>query len=252
MKKSIWIEKGVLEKIIYAYKGGGLLVLIIQSLDAAYRKILYFLYPIYKNFLKNKGKTFFFNGKKYQYCVDKYNLSWRNERTIEIPILSGIVKKNHNRRILEIGNVLKHYLKVSENEWTVVDMFEKEISVINLDISDYVPNIKFDLVFSISTIEHIGFEDKNNNLHEVLKAIRHVIDNCLKENGEFIFTVPIGYNKYLDKAIKDKKIPFLQKFYYVRTTGNEWLASTEETSMRMLYGHPYIAANALLIGIIKK
>jgi hypothetical protein len=119
-------------------------------------------------------KPFFeFDGKTRRYFIHPHNNTWMNERMVEIPIVSDLVKQNAGKNILEIGNVIKHYMPDATH--TVVDKYEKSDGVLNCDIIDYQPPAEngadaafhgYDLIISISTFEHIGFDESkygNNN-----------------------------------------------------------------------------------------
>ena len=80
-----------------------------------------------------------------------------NERSIEVPIVMEIVNQNKGKRILEIGNVLSNYYKVSHD---IVDKYEKAPNVINQDVVDFKTNEKYDLIVSISTLEHVGWDEE--------------------------------------------------------------------------------------------
>jgi hypothetical protein len=59
--------------------------------------------------------TFIFNGQKYYYFYHRHNVVWKNERTVEIPIIWPVIKKNSHKNILEVGNVLSHYFSISHD-----------------------------------------------------------------------------------------------------------------------------------------
>lgn len=171
---------------------------------------------------------------------------------MEIPIIKSFLKNRTSERLLEIGNVLSHYTQFIENSWTVVDLFEKQKGVVNLDVLDYLPDEKFDLIISVSTLEHIGLDDGIANKEKALEAMHHCINECLNNGGKFIFTIPIGYNKDLDRALLDNRVEVYEKHYLIRKAGNEWVEAYEEEATKKQYGYPYIYANATLIGIINK
>src|SRR5215216_4478266 len=114
----------------------------IWTLLFAVRNNFRFLY--YKIFHK---KAFQFNGVDYLYFFRKYNTTFLNERAVEIPIIVDFIKKYKSKRILEIGNVLKHYFNFG---FDIVDKYEKYQGVVNVDIIDFNPSEKYDLIVSIS------------------------------------------------------------------------------------------------------
>ena len=91
----------------------------------------------------------------------------------------------------------------------MVDLTERYPGVINQDITDFRPGNKYDLIVSISTFEHIGCWDKELKQPEkLLQAIQNVIENILTPGGEFILTVPLGYNPDMERYLTDGTIKF--------------------------------------------
>lgn len=109
-------------------------------------------------------KLFMFHNKSYRYFYHKYNTTWQNERAVEIPIVWDIVKKRGGN-VLEIGNVLPHYFTFQHD---VVDKHEKGEGVINEDVADLRLQNKYDLIVSISTIEHVGWDENPTHKKEKL------------------------------------------------------------------------------------
>ena len=109
----------------------------------------------YKKYASNR--TFQFRGKNYSYFYDLYEQTWRTERLVEIPIVWEVVKASqiNNNRILEVGNVLSHRYPIGHD---VVDKYEVIGSVINQDIVEFNPSKRYDLIVSISTMEHVGWD----------------------------------------------------------------------------------------------
>lgn len=154
------------------------------------------------NKLLSYFRKFKFQNKTYNYFVHSYNSTWRNERAVEIPIMWELVRKNKRASILEIGNVLSHYFAVNHD---IVDKYENGPRVINVDIEKYKPGKKYDLIISISTLEHIGGNKKTKDSNKIMSVLKK-LKKYLKPNGKIVFTVPVGYNSNLDKVIKSLKI----------------------------------------------
>ena len=157
--------------------------------------------------IRNRNlKTFVYNGKIYKYYYNAYNTTWENERTVEIPIIWDLIHANRGRRVLEIGNVLLHYFPYTHD---IVDLYERYLGVINEDIVCFRPQIKYDLIVSISTFEHIGCND--NELVEpgkFIKAIDNVLTNVLAPGGVFILTLPLGQNREMERIIASGIVKF--------------------------------------------
>lgn len=198
---------------------------------------------------KSRGKnSFVFNNQKYKYFIHPYNRTWKNERIIEIPIAKKILEDYKNKKILEIGNVLSHYCLISHD---VLDKYETAKNVINKDVVNFKSSKKYDLIISISTLEHVGWDEEIKDSTKVLKAIRN-LKKLLNVKGQIIITHPWGYNKNMDKLINTGKIAFKDKFLMIRKSKkNKWVQIPWEKNLKIKYGSPYFGANCVLIGVLK-
>jgi hypothetical protein len=180
-------------------------------------------------------------GKTYNYFSHPY------ERTVELPLAFEFIKIGKN--VLEVGNVLSHYaLPLSHRD--IVDKYEKERGVINADILEFKPNCKYDRILSISTIEHIGYDELNvPDPNKPIKAINHM-KTLLAENGSMLVTMPIGYNPVIDKMVFGENTPFEQQYYLKRVSkDNHWEQVSPEVASKSKYDKPYRCANAIIVGI---
>jgi SAM-dependent methyltransferase len=146
-------------------------------------------------YLLNK-REFQFKGQLYRYFYHPYNKTWRNERAVEIPICKGLLSDYNKKNILEVGNVLSHYFPCSH---TVVDKYEKGSGLINTDISEYHTDKKFDLIISISTLEHVGWDEIPKDPSKILKSVEQM-KKMLAPDGRIFITIPLGYNPDLQTA----------------------------------------------------
>jgi cyclopropane fatty-acyl-phospholipid synthase-like methyltransferase len=174
-----------------------------------------------------------------------------SERAVEVPIIWNIVQKYQEKKILEVGNVLSHYYSVNHD---ILDKYEKSNGVINQDVVDFRPTKKYDLIVSISTLEHIGWDENiRNNAHEP-KKILFTIENlirCLTPEGKLVFTSPIGQNPNMDKILRKKKIKCTSLYCLKRiSTDNKWIETDWEDTKDSQYDKPFISANGLAIGTI--
>src|SRR4030042_260073 len=134
--------------------------LLVTIKDAEKRRGLFFIlyhFPkaFYYTYFK-KQKTFVFRGLTHDYFYHLYNYTHLNERAIEIPIFLKIIKEHRGKRILEVGNVLSHYVSYQHD---ILDKYEKGKNIINKDVVDFHPKEKYDLILSISTLEHVGLDE---------------------------------------------------------------------------------------------
>lgn len=206
--------------------------------------ILYFLKT------KKTHNTFSFKNKKISYLDHEYNHTKYNERSVEVPLMWSFVKNQKNKRILELGNVLKQYYPSFDH--VIVDKYEEEDGVINEDIVKYHPSKKFDLIVSISTIEHIGWDEPKKEKNKIPKALNHLYE-LLRPGGVCICSFPIGYNTYLDDHGENNRLPFSEITYLKRISlGNEWKVVPYTEVRGSQYGTPFPNANAIGIGVMKK
>ena len=198
-------------------------------------------YTIYRINYTIFKKFFILDGKKYHYHINIYN-SVISERVVEIPFAKEFLLGKRGKSILEIGNVLSHYFSVNHE---IVDKYETYPYIIAVDIIDFNPGKKYDLIISISTIEHIGFDEPNREKGKSKKAILKIID-LLNNNGIAIITVPLGYNPEIDSIIVKNEISFTKKIFLERMSIlNLWKETTMEDALKHKYAQKYPAANSV-------
>lgn len=197
---------------------------------------------------KRGNKTFIFNKQKYNYFIHKYNYTWRNERCVEIPIIKRVLEKNSGKEVLELGNVMSHYIDISHN---VLDKYEKGEGVINKDVISFKSDKKYDLIIAISTLEHVGWDEKDRNYKKILIAIEN-LKSLLKRNGRIIITHPLGYNFYMDEFIRNGRLKINQINLMQRISeDNKWKQFPWKKQI-LRYHYPFQYANGVIIGTIKK
>lgn len=207
---------------------------------------------------KNKVKV---DGKLIEQIYDDYNVTFMNERTIEIPfskvIIHKFMKNYKNPKILEIGNTLIHYETKSEMiEREIVDKYEVYPNVINKDIMDFTPKNKFDIIFSISTLEHVGSDYEEEYVENKFKK---AIDKCLElldEKGVFIVTLPIFYRDVVDNIVFKENFFTTKYFFQRRNFKNDWFLSSEKKVLdnkeKLRYNSNFPLSNALFVGVVDK
>ena len=120
-------------------------------------------------------RTFLFRDKDYNCFYHDYNLTWSNERCVELPLGFDYIERFQNKRILEVGNILSHYKKISHK---IIDKYEHAPDVLNEDIIEYKSSEQYNLVLSIATFEHIGFNDNLSNYESSGEKIIASIASC--------------------------------------------------------------------------
>ena len=231
-KKSLLIKsKGV-------YERDGILVLLRKAFTYALFKLNYAVFNRY----------FIVDGKKYHYFINSYN-AVDGERVIEIPFAKEFLFKNENNDFLEIGNVLNNYFDVHH---TVVDKYEKAPGIVNHDILDFISDRKYNLIISISTLEHVGFDEPIKENGKSKKAMLKVIE-LLNNGGTALITVPLGYNPEIDSILKNNEIHFTKQYFLKRVSKfNLWKETTLGDALKYKYGSKFPAANSVALLLYKK
>lgn len=190
--------------------------------------------------------TFEYQGLALPLTYHRHGATWSNERAVEVTIAREYLDRNTGRNILELGNVTSHYFDVRH---PVIDKYEKgsgSAEVINEDVVEFETDRRFDLVLSISTIEHIGFDDDGDSWQKIPAAIS-TCRNLLKPGGIFVFTVPLGYNSVLDELIAADELG-CDRVAYIRRTGQlEWGQCSKNDALRYRYGRPFPYANCIMV-----
>ena len=190
-------------------------------------------------------RTFEFKGATLRCFYHRYNMTWAGERAVEIPIARSYVEARPGAKVLEVGNVLPHYYPA---EYDVVDKFERGPRIINEDIVDYAPAARYELILSISTFEHIGFDDETSGSsgEKILAALA----NCrrlLSERGLLVITVPTGYNPDLDRMIRDGSLGCHAEHFLRRIGRRSWRPCAKSEALACRYRNPYPYANGILV-----
>lgn len=244
-------NKNLFETMLDVYKLRG----IYWSTRYAFLSFVSYLgYPFWNLLYRTKYKTnklshttFRFNKKRFTYFIHPYNKTWRCERAIEIPLIKSYLDKSGNKNVLEVGNVFSHYFPSKHD---IVDNYEIAPGVLNEDIMKFRPKKKYNIIFSISTLEHVGVDGEKED-GKAVKAIQ-LLSKHLAHAGKLLFTIPLGYNKDLDKSLLNGKIKLSEYFLFKRVTSdNRWVQVRMEDIFGFQYGFPFRWGNVVLLGIIK-
>lgn len=201
----------------------------------------------YKAFCSRK--KFIFQGKTYRYFYHLFNYTFLTERAVEIPIAQEAVLSYRKKKVLEVGNVLAHYFDLPHE---IVDKYEKGPGVSNEDIVDFNPGKKYDLIISVSTLEHIGWDEKPRQPQKILQAVKKM-KSLLTKQGSIIVTLPLGQNPQLDRLLNQNRLGFTQKYYLKRISfSNSWQEVDKKAVTNAIYSYPYAGANGLVIGVFLK
>ena len=196
--------------------------------------------------LLKPSHIFRFQGRPLVCFEHPYNGTLNNERAVEVPIVMKYVDRHRGQSILEVGNVLSHYFDFPHD---IVDKYEQADGVRNEDVLEFSPRKKYDLVVTISTLEHVGFDETPKNPDKILLAIDHLM-SLLAPGGELVVTLPVGYNPTMDEQLRTGAIRFDELYAYLRVASKpRWIDVPLERLERVKYGEPFPFANGVVIGV---
>ncbi|HET8645421.1 MAG TPA: class I SAM-dependent methyltransferase, partial [Vicinamibacteria bacterium] len=171
--------------------------------------------------------------------------TWSNERAVEVPVVWRLVEERAGGRVLEVGNVLGHYFP---RRHTVIDKFERAPGVVNADAADHDTPRRYDLIVSISTLEHVGFDEEPREAGKPLRAVAN-LTRLLAPGGLLCATIPLGYNPHLDALLESGALAWTRRLALRRVTrGNRWREASWEDVRGSRYDEPWVGASAVVIG----
>jgi len=189
-------------------------------------------------------------GVAYPYLFHHYNATWRNERTVEVPIAAAALSRHARGKVLEVGNVLANYVPAHAlpADRTVIDKYEQAPGVSNVDVVEHEPAAPYELIVSLSTIEHVGQDEEPCEPGKALRALE-LMHSWLAPGGELLVTVPLGHNPALDEALLGEDPPFARLGFMRRLDArNVWAQASGEEVRGARYGSPFPFGNAIAVG----
>ena len=210
------------------------------------RTALYFLSKIFRRpFLRE----FTCGGKNYEYFYSTLNFTYRNERTVEVPIAWEACKTVPPDQVLEVGDVLTQYYHVPHD---VVDKYDVIPRIINADVETFDTPKRYKLIVSISTIEHVGWDAPEERDAEKIPRSIENLKRLLAPGGRLVITMPLGCNDFLDELHEKHGLPIEGVFLKRVSLWNKWKEVPYGEVRGARYDHPFPAANALFIGMYQK
>lgn len=204
------------------------------------------LFPLWAPWAR--GRAFFLGGERHEYLLRAYNLTWSNERAVEVPVAWRLVQAHAGKRILEVGNVLAHYYPVRH---PVVDKFERGKGVVNADVAAFDTPQRYDLIVSISTLEHVGFDEEPRDPEKPLRAVAN-LRRLLAPGGLLCVTLPLGYNPHLDALLVQGAFGWTRLLALLRVSDdNLWLEATWDVARGCAYDGRWPGASAVVFGFIQ-
>ncbi|HEY0781521.1 MAG TPA: hypothetical protein VGE98_03635 [Thermoanaerobaculia bacterium] len=210
--------------------------------------ILWATFPVWRLWFRLFPRTFRFRGSTYTCFFHGYNSTWSNERAVEVPIVRALVAERRGGRILEVGNVLSHY---GPAEHERLDKFESGPGIRNEDVAVFRSPIPYDLIVSISTLEHVGWDEEPRDPGKIARAVANLASQ-LAPGGRLVVTLPLGYNPDLDARLDSDALPFtrldcLQRRGWCRGEEAAW-----EEVRGARYGGAWPGATGLVIATVER
>ena len=196
--------------------------------------------------LFRRPHSFRFGNQSLLYFRHSYNWTWMNERCVEIPIARHAISGVSSERILEVGNVISHYSEGVTHE--VVDRYERAgARVKNVDAIQFHPSRDYELIVSISTLEHVGWDETPRNPAKAWDTLLH-LRSLLAPGGTLLVTIPAGYHPELAGQLNrfGNDLGTVRGLHR-RSAANEWVECDPSEATAQAFGKPYPFANALLI-----
>jgi SAM-dependent methyltransferase len=204
-------------------------------------------------------ETFRFAGEDYEYVDTVWSKD--NERRAEMALVRPLLLSAwwFDKNVLEIGNVSAHHfesdvartsLAVSDR-FRVVDKYERAPGVENMDVLEVKAPAGYDLIFSVSTLEHVGWDESPRDELKAWRAIWH-LGTLLRERGLLFFTIPMGYHPRLDEAIRSGGFPGERRFLRRIDAANHWEEIEAGAVGSVAYNAPFPCANVLAVCSIWK
>jgi SAM-dependent methyltransferase len=205
-------------------------------------------FPLWGPLARARARTFALDGERYPYFLHSYNLTWSNERAVEVPVAWALVQASASPRVLEVGNVLSHYFPVAH---TVIDKFERAPGVINADAAEFDTAQRFDLIVSISTLEHVGFDEQPREADKPVRAVAN-LRRLLAPGGRMCATLPLGYNPNVDRLLDQGAFGWTRQLALRRVSdANEWVEASWPEVCASRYDGRWLGAEAVVIGFVE-
>jgi len=204
-------------------------------------------FPLWGLYFRAFPRGFAFQAARYPYFLRGYNLTWSNERAVEVPIVWAEVQAHRGGRVLEVGNVLSHNFAIDH---VVIDKFERGPAVRNEDVASFRSPHRYDLIVSISTLEHVGWDEEPRDPGKIPRALANLRAH-LAPGGRLVATLAVGYNPVLDGLLAADALPFTRCHYMRRRGLTAWSEADWPAVAGSSYGRRWPGAAGLAIGVVE-
>ena len=114
---------------------------------------------------------------------------------MEVPLARAFIER-HPGQGIEVGNVLSHYGEVAH---PIYDKYERARGVQNVDVVDIEANA-LSYIVCISTLEHVGWDEPQQDETKSLRALVHLRSLLLPE-GRLFASFRLGSHPALTDAV---------------------------------------------------
>jgi hypothetical protein len=166
-----------------------------------------------------------------------------------IPITWNKVQEyqQQGKNILEIGNMTSYVYDVKHD---VLDKYEIADGVINEDVADFHPSKRYDLIFSIMSLQYVGWYESPRDPMKILRVIEN-LKSILVPNGMLMIIHGLGENKEMDKLLKNGTLKFDTVFCLKRVMTCGWEETNWNTIKGLEYDYTIPTARGVAIGILE-
>ncbi len=172
--------------------------------------------------------------------------AWRTERCVEIALGNRAINAHSPEDVLEVGNVMP---MAGVTGHAVVDKYEAGAGVINQDIVGFVPDRSYELVLSLSTLEHVGWDEIPREPEKAARALHHM-SGLVADDGALLVTIPVGWHRDLEAEFVRGDGPFDSVMLLVRTGRRaRWEVRPVSERTDVEYGSPFPCGNGILVGV---
>lgn len=192
-----------------------------------------------------EARTFSYSGRDFAMLDHPYNRTLFSERGVEVPVATAFVDSFGGNAIgLEVGNVLSHYGPVHHR---VVDKYERSAGVENIDVFEISTDVPFDFIVTVSTLEHVGWDEPARDLTAAAAAIAYLRSMLRRDGGRMLVTAPLGYNPALDTFALGGVSGADHAEIFVRDRHDNWSRIERPEIHQLRYSHERGSAGALWI-----
>jgi hypothetical protein len=185
-------------------------------------------------------------GQRLQLHYEFRRWAWRTERCVEIALGRRAIAAHNPDGVLEVGNVMP---LAGISGHAVVDKYEEGPGVINEDIVGFLPGRRYSLVISLSTLEHVGWDEEPRDPDKAAVAL-DAMNSLVDEAGALLVTIPVGIHRRLERSFLAADTPFDLVTLLVKTSRRpRWEACPLSNLSSLQYGAPYACGNGILVGV---